>query len=84
MTEYNPGPLDESILYEQKDHISTAIWNGKVYLTLKKVVKYFNLCSLGFYLVKYFSCNFFVILVPDRSWAHIVVYRQIQKENFGN
>ena len=26
----DPGPLDPSILYDQEDHVSSAIWEGLV------------------------------------------------------
>lgn len=27
---FNPGPLDDSVLYDQEKHVSTAIWEGQV------------------------------------------------------
>lgn len=27
---FNPGPLDESVLYDQEKHVSSAVWEGQV------------------------------------------------------
>ena len=26
----NPGPIDESVLYDQDKHVSSAVWEGQV------------------------------------------------------
>lgn len=26
----NPGPIDDSVLYDQEKHVSSAIWEGQV------------------------------------------------------
>lgn len=28
----NPGPIDDSVLYDQEKHVSSAIWEGQVKL----------------------------------------------------
>lgn len=28
----NPGPIDESVLFDQEKHVSAAIWEGQVLL----------------------------------------------------
>lgn len=27
----NPGPVDESVLYDQDKHVSAAVWEGQVF-----------------------------------------------------
>lgn len=27
----NPGPLDASVLYDQENHVSSAVWDGQVH-----------------------------------------------------
>ena len=27
----NPGPIDESVLYDQDKHVSSAVWEGQVH-----------------------------------------------------
>ena len=42
---FNPGPLDDSVLYDQEKHVSTAIWEGQVNILA--------MCCYAIYIVLY-------------------------------
>lgn len=37
----NPGPIDESVLYDQDKHVSAAVWEGQVFPMAKFSFSYF-------------------------------------------
>lgn len=30
----NPGPIDDAVLYDQDKHVSSAIWEGQVFIKI--------------------------------------------------
>lgn len=49
MTDFNPGPLDGSVLYDQDNHISSEIWNGKVKYAFNKFLMHMKI--IAFYIL---------------------------------
>lgn len=50
---FNPGPLDDSVLYDQEKHVSSAVWEGQVKLLAICFCQY--RLSLNFMLAYRFS-----------------------------
>ena len=59
----NPGPIDDSVLYDQDKHVSAAVWEGQVTL-------YMNSCPslISSFVEIYLQI---LILISNRNEVHL-------------
>lgn len=45
----DPGPIDPSVLYDQEEHVSAAVWEGLVWFTVRKLytLSFLFFCGQG-------------------------------------
>lgn len=61
----NPGPIDDSVLYDQDKHVSSAVWEGQVPFASGHIL-FFCLISLSTFTWKIVENNLFGILTGAR------------------
>lgn len=44
----NPGPIDDSVLYDQDKHVSSAVWEGQVPFANEQIIFFHPLSSSTF------------------------------------